>query len=155
MKKTNKYNPKEELALDMWVKLARAFSTFDKLSGKDILRYGVTQPQFAVLECLGHLGSLTIGGLSKKMLVSGGNMTVVVDNLEKMDFVERIHSSKDRRAIHVQLTVKGKQWFDESFPNHAHHIVDIASVLSTNEQKELSSLLKKLGVGLQNINRQS
>ena len=148
MKTTKKYGKKADLALSLWVKLARAFSTFNKLAQDDIRRYGLTQPQFGVIECLGHLGSMSIGQLSKKHLVSGGNMTCVVCHLEKSGLVERVRKSDDRRAVVVQLTEKGVRMFHEIFVEHARYITRIASILSGKEQEELSQLLKKLGLGL-------
>ena len=135
--------------MTLWVKLARAFAVFSKASEEDIARYGLTQAQFGVVECLGHLGPMTLGQLCRKKLVSSGNMTVVVDNLEKMGLVERVHSTKDRRAIVVQLTRRGKQMFRDIFPQHARHIASLVTSLSEREQDELGRLLKKLGLSLQ------
>ena len=149
MKNTVKYGKKADLALSLWVKLARATSTFGKFTAVNIKSFGLTEPQFSVLECLGHLGPLTSGELSKKMLVSGGNTTVVVDNLENIGLVERIHGKKDRRIIYVQLTAKGKKLFDEIFAQHAVYVSKIASVLTDQEQERLALLLKKLGLALQ------
>jgi MarR family 2-MHQ and catechol resistance regulon transcriptional repressor len=148
MKTTRKYGKKADLALSMWVKLARAFTTFGKRSLDNIRTFGLTEAQFGALECLGHLGPMTIGELCRKQLVSGGNMTVVVDNLGKLGFVERMRSEDDRRVILVRLTAKGKKLFDEIFEKHAEHIAGLASVLTEQEQKELARLLKKLGIAL-------
>jgi len=148
MRSTEQYGKKADLALSMWVKLARASSTFGRLTGKDIERYGLTQPQFGVFELLGHLGPLTIGDVSKKMLVTGGCVTVILDNLEKESLVERIRSTEDRRVIKVQLTDKGDRLFKEIFAQHAQHVTELASVLTENEQVQLSQLLKKLGLAL-------
>ena len=145
MNTTKRYGKKADMALTLWVKLARAFAVFSKAADGDIGRYGLTQPQFGVLECLGHLGPMAIGRLCKKKLVSGGNMTVVVDNLEKQGLVERVHSKEDRRAIVVQLTAKGNKLFQEVFPRHAKHVVSLVSGLTEKEQDDLSRLLKKLG----------
>jgi MarR family 2-MHQ and catechol resistance regulon transcriptional repressor len=151
MKTTRQYGKKADLALSMWVKLARAYSVFSKATGKDIEESGLTQPQFGALECLGHLGKMTIGQLCKKNLVSGGNMTVVVDNLEKQGLVERLECSEDRRVTYIQLTHKGKQLFDEIFPKHAKYVSSLASELTADEQEELGRLLKKLGYSLQHL----
>ena len=80
------------------------------------------------------------------MLVSGGNMTLVLDNIEKLGYIERMHSKEDRRAILIQLTTQGKNLFDEVFKNHAEHVTKLMSVLSVEEQKTLGELLKKLGL---------
>jgi MarR family 2-MHQ and catechol resistance regulon transcriptional repressor len=115
---------------------------------KDIAGFGVTQSQFAVIECLGHLGQLTLGELSRKLLVSGGNTTVVVDNLERDGLVERIHDTHDRRIVSVQLTPKGSELFSNIFVKHAGYVATLAAILSKEEQIELSGLLSKLGHGL-------
>jgi len=148
LKTTRKYGKKADLALSMWVKLGRAFATFNRRTIEDIKRYNLTEPQFDVLQTLGHLGPLTFSQLCKKLFVSGGNMTVVVDNLEKGGIVERVPHTKDRRVKLVQLTAKGKKLFNEIFIQHVECIQKIASVLSEKEQEQLSYLLKKLGRGI-------
>jgi len=148
MKPTRKYGKKTDLALATWVKLARAFSSFNKRSTENIRTFGLTQPQFSVIEALGHLGPLKVGEICNKMLVSGGNMTLVLDNIEKLGYIERIHSKNDRRAIDVQLTKQGQEIFDNYFESHAEHISKLMSVISQEEQKLLGDLLKKLGTGV-------
>lgn len=145
LKNAKKYGNREDEALGMWIKLARAYATFNRESVKDIRSYGLTQPQFGALECLLHRGPMTIGELSRKMLVSGGNMTCVVDNLEKEGLVHRRHSDEDRRAVIVELTEKGKTMIGKIFPTHAKRIAEIADVLDSEEQATLAALLKKLG----------
>lgn len=142
------YGKRIDLALNTWVKLARAFSTFNKKTAENIRNYGLTQPQFAVIEALGHLGPLKVGEICKKMLVTGGNMTLVLDNIEKLGYIERIHSKDDRRAIIVQLTKSGKELFDKIFYSHAEYVAQLMSVLTQEEQKILGDLLKKLGTSL-------
>ena len=148
MRTTRRYGRKADLALTMWVKLARASTTFGRLTAKDIDQYGLTQPQFGVLEMLGHLGPLTIGDIGKRMLVTAGCITVILDNLEKDGLVERIRSGEDRRVINVQLTAKGQATFKRIFRKHAKRVTELASVLKEEEQAQLSDLLKKLGFGL-------
>jgi MarR family transcriptional regulator, 2-MHQ and catechol-resistance regulon repressor len=148
MRTTEQYGKKADLALTMWVKLARASTTFGRLTGKDIEQHGLTQPQFGVLEMLGHLGPMTIGDIGKRMLVTGGCVTVILDNLEKDGLVERIRSVEDRRVIKVQLTDKGQSTFTNVFGKHAHRVAELASVLTEEEQRQLSTLLRKLGLAL-------
>jgi MarR family 2-MHQ and catechol resistance regulon transcriptional repressor len=151
VKTTKRYGDEIDLALSLWVKLARAYASFNKHTMKDIAGFGVTQAQFGVLECLGHLGPLTLGELTKKMLVSGGNMTVVVNNLERGGYVIRTKDVKDRRVMRIRLSPKGKESFDTIFVKHAEFVRKTASVLTPDEQKELGSLLKKLGCGLREL----
>ncbi len=148
MRSTEKYGPKKDAALSMWVKLARASATFGRKSNESIKSFGLTEPQFGVLETLGHLGTMTIGNLCKKQLVSGGNMTLVIDNLTREGLVQRIPSVEDRRAIIVELTDAGQKLFDKVFIKHAEDIERFASVLTDDEIATLSKLLKKLGKSL-------
>jgi MarR family 2-MHQ and catechol resistance regulon transcriptional repressor len=148
---TAQYGQKADLALSLWVKLARASATFGRLTGKDIERYGLTQPQFGVVELLGHLGPVTIGEVTKKMLVTGGCVTVILDNLEKEGLVERMRSTEDRRVIKVQLTEKGQGLFENIFRQHAERVSQLASVLTDAEQNQLAGLLKKLGLALKDV----
>lgn len=148
MKSTEHYGPKIDAALSLWVKLVRAHDTLAHLTAANIRSFNLTPAQFGAIECLGHLGSMLIGDLTKKHLVSGGNMTVVVDNLEKEGLVKRKVSEKDRRAFLVSLTPKGKRVFDKIFIQHAEYLAQLVTVLSEEEQLELSRLLKKLGTGV-------
>lgn len=146
---SHRYGTKADKALALWVKLARAHSLMLRLSARDISRYGLTQPQFAVIEALGHLGPMKISALGAKMLVTGGNMTIVIDNLEKSGLVQRVRCLDDRRATTISLTEKGSALFDEVFPQHAAFVAEALSVLTVEEISTLSALLKKFGLRLQ------
>lgn len=148
MKTTKKYGKKIDLALSTWVKLARTYSSFDKKSIESIKTLGLTKPQFAVIEVIGHLGPLKVREVCSKMLVTGGNITLVLDNIEKLGYIERVPSKDDRRAIDIQLTPAGQKLFDEVFIEHAGNITRMMSALSAAEQESLGILLKKLGTSL-------
>jgi MarR family 2-MHQ and catechol resistance regulon transcriptional repressor len=148
MRMTRQYGDDGDRALGLWVKLARAFAVFSRATSEDIRRYGLTQPQFGIIESLGHHGRIPIGELSRKQLLAGGTVTVVVDNLEKEGLVEREHCKEDRRVVYVQLTEKGRILFQNIFVRHAAVVTDLASALSREEQDQLSSLLKKLGLSV-------
>lgn len=149
MKTTEKYGKNADLAISMWVKLARASDTLARLTAKDIDSCGLTPPQFGVIESLGHLGPMKIGEMCSKKMMSGGNITVVVDNLEKMGMVERVKAENDRRAYVLQLTEKGNEKFKEMFPKHAQFVENlVCSALTEVELNQLSALLKKLGLAL-------
>ncbi len=144
-KTCDRYGLRLARSLDLWVKLARAFTSVQHVAEDHVRSFSLTLPQFGVLECLGHKGSLTFTELSRKQLVSGGNTTVVVDNLEKEGLVMRERCAEDRRQIYVRLTPKGRKLFDRMFNQHAELVAKIMSVLSPEEQERLAALLKKLG----------
>jgi len=137
--------PEEVLALDTFIKLSRAHAAFEAR----MLSHGsfgsLTHTQFAVLEVLYHLGSLCQGALSSKLLTSTGNMTLVLDNLEKHGLVRRVRSVEDRRMVLIELTQKGMELIARIFPEHVQVIVTEMSVLTADEQLELGRLLRKLG----------
>ncbi len=142
------YSEDENRALDLWVKLSRAEAVFSKHAVAHIRSTGLTPSQFAVLECLGHRGKLTLGELSEKMLMSCGNITMVVHNLEKEGWICRERSESDRRVVQVFLSARGQKKFNAIFPEHARHIHSLVAALDIQEQEQLSTLLKKLGLSL-------
>lgn len=133
--------------LDTFIKLTRCTnSLFARLSERNTLG-DITPSQFAVLEALYHLGSLTQGEVSIKVLKSGSNMTTVIDNLERDGLVRRERDAKDRRVINVHLTEAGSGKVDAVLPKHVGALVEEFSVLSASEQLKLGELCKKLGKG--------
>lgn len=135
----------EMRTLDTFIKLTRCTnSLFARLSERNTLG-DITPSQFAVLEALYHLGSLTQGEVSTKVLKSGSNMTTVIDNLERDGLVRRERDAKDRRVINVHLTEAGSQKVDAVLPKHVGALVEEFSVLSASEQLTLGELCKKLG----------
>ena len=105
---------------------------------------GLTLTQFAVLEALYHLGSMSLSEIAKKILTTGGNLTMVVGNLEKQGLALRQGSPQDGRVLILVLTPKGKKLMRELFPQHAGAIVDFMGSLSSKEQERLSELLRQL-----------
>ena len=137
----------EMRTLDTFIKLTRCTnSLFARLSERNTLGE-ITPSQFAVLEALYHLGSLTQGEVSTKVLKSGSNMTTVIDNLERDGLVRRERDAKDRRVINVHLTEAGSEKVDAVLPKHVGALVEEFSVLSASEQLTLGDLCKKLGKG--------
>jgi MarR family 2-MHQ and catechol resistance regulon transcriptional repressor len=142
-----KGSPKEVRALNTFIKLTRATdSVMRRLFSRETVAE-LTHGQFAVLEALHHLGPLCQGEISAKLLRSGGNITLVIDNLEKQGLVRRERDSADRRLVRVHLTPQGEKVIGRVFPAHAQAIVDEMSVLTPAEQEQLGALCKKLGKG--------
>lgn len=133
--------------LDTFIKLTRCTnSVLARLSERNTIG-DLTYSQFAVLEVLYHLGPLTPGEVSQKVLKSGSNMTTVIDNLERDGLVRRQRDAKDRRVIHIHLTEAGSSKLEAVLPGHVAALVEEFSVLSAKEQEMLGQLCKKLGKG--------
>ena len=136
--------PEEERALNTFIKLTRASASLEaRISRHDPIE-DLTETQFGVLETLLHLGDLCPGELGQKLLKSTGNMTLVIDNLEKAGYVRRDRSTEDRRQIKIVLTAKGREKIERIFPNMVEAITAEMSALTAEEQEELGRLLKKL-----------
>lgn len=137
----------ETRALDTFIKLMRAVGSLGAPLDRRLDEEGLTSTQFGVLETLFHLGPMCQRALGEKLLTSGGNVTTVIDNLEKRGLVQRVRSEEDRRFITVHLTDDGRSLISEVFPRHLGRIVEALSPLDAHEQEELGRLCKKLGTG--------
>jgi MarR family 2-MHQ and catechol resistance regulon transcriptional repressor len=142
------WSAEEEASLRLWIALARCYSTFARAVSSKVSEYGLTSAQFGVLEALHHLGPLSLGELADKLLVTGGNVTYVMDRLEQQGLVYRHRSPDDRRVVEARLTEEGAVLLSTCFPQHAGFIKELTEVLEVEERAELRSLLKKLGLGV-------
>jgi MarR family 2-MHQ and catechol resistance regulon transcriptional repressor len=140
--------PAEVRALDAYIKLVRAAGsvTSAALDRTGLADAGLTEGQFGVLEALLHLGPLHQCDLARKHLLSGGNMTMIVDNLEKRGLVRRERSKEDRRFVQVRLTPSGRRLIQKVFPRHAATLAEMLGALSVSEQEQLGRLCRKLGL---------
>jgi MarR family transcriptional regulator, 2-MHQ and catechol-resistance regulon repressor len=138
---------KEKRALDAYIALMRAAEAVTARTHGHLLPAGLTIGQFGALEALFHLGPMRATELARKVLRSPGNMTTVLDNLEKAGLVRRSQQAEDRRCTTVTLTVRGETLMREVFPRHVVGMVQEWDVLTAAEQEELKRLCRKLGVG--------
>jgi MarR family 2-MHQ and catechol resistance regulon transcriptional repressor len=122
--------------------------TFSRAVACKVAEYDLTAPQFGVLEALYHLGPLSLGELAEKLLVTGGNVTYVMDRLEVQGLVARERSGDDRRVVRAHLTTKGRQTIEGVFPRHAGFVEGLVEGLDPEEKETLRALLKKLGKGI-------
>ena len=135
----------ERLSLITYIKLMRAANAARTFASRSLTGTKLTLTQFAVLEALYHLGPMSLSDIAQKVLTTGGNLTMVVGNLEKQDLARRQRSPKDRRVLIVVLTAKGKALMRQTFPRHAAAIVECLAVLSPEQQVQLGDLCRKLG----------
>ena len=133
-------------ALNTYTKLMRAAESITARTHRHLSAKGLTISQFGVLEALCHLGPLSQKEIGSKILRSGGNITMIIDNLEKRGLVQRKRDKTDRRVFIVHLTDEGNKRINKIFPPHAAKISDEMSVLSAAEQETLGGLCKKLGL---------
>jgi MarR family transcriptional regulator, 2-MHQ and catechol-resistance regulon repressor len=133
-------------ALKLWVVLARAYATVGRQVDADIARHGLTTTEFGILEVLRHKGPLLLGEIQRKVLVTSGGITYLVDRLVAKGLVRRELSPDDRRARFAVLTPEGIRLIDRIFPEHARHVARAMQGLDAREQSEVTALLRKLGL---------
>lgn len=138
----------ERLALDVYIKLARAAESVSQRINRHLNEVNLTISQFGVLEALYHLGPQHQNQLAEKILKSSGNMTLVIDNLVKRGLVARQRDPNDRRYVTVDLTEDGQALIARIFPHHVQTVVREIGILSAEEQHQLACLCRKLGLAL-------
>lgn len=136
-------------SLDLIVVLSRAYNWVMAHSNRDIRRHGLNPTEFGVLELLYHKGPQPLQQIGEKILISSGNITYVVDKLEKKQLLIRKPCAEDRRVIFAELTEKGTQFLDDIFPSHHKAIEQAVGGLTSEEKQQAIQLLKKLGLAAQ------
>ena len=132
--------------LRLWVRLlACAHAAEQRVKVRIKERFGINQTQFNLLSQLDRTpGGIRMGELSRRTIVTGSNVTVVVDDLEKRGLVKRAAAPEDRRVIVIQLTPKGQAAFNRWAPVHAAWISGIFDELPTPQKNKLIITLDEL-----------
>lgn len=141
-------SPEQIRALNAYIRLTRAVEALSArlLSGEKL--EGLTVSQLGVLDALLYLGPMYQKDLAGKILKSSGNLTLVIDNLEKRGLVQRERQGSDRRFVTIFLTGAGRALIERVMPRHADEITAVMSALTPEEQQTLGELCKKLGLSL-------
>lgn len=140
---------KELAALDAYMKLVRATESVTARIHRHLDQAGLTISQFGVLEAIYHLGPLCQKDLAEKILKTSGNLTMVIDNLERQALVKRERDETDRRIWNVHLTDRGRRLISQLFPKHATVVAREMEPLKPAEQAILAKLCQRLGLQAQ------
>jgi MarR family transcriptional regulator, 2-MHQ and catechol-resistance regulon repressor len=138
-------DPAVREAVRTYVKLMRATRSVVARIEPRLAEHGLTVTQLGVLEALLHKGPMGQRLLGRKVLTSAGNLTDVIDKLERRGLVCRHRDAQDRRSVRVELTGEGRTLIEGLFPLHAADIAAAMSSCSTTELRELGALLRRLG----------
>ncbi|WP_079504744.1 MarR family winged helix-turn-helix transcriptional regulator [Mesobacillus jeotgali] len=135
--------PKNELkAVTVIIRAAQAIQ---EVIRKDAAKYGLNPTEFSVLEILYHRGEQPIQVIGKKVLISSGSITYVIDKLEQKNYVKRRGCPEDRRVTYAVMTNEGKELMDEIFPQHEVEMSNVFAELDADEINQTISLLKRIG----------
>lgn len=135
----------QRIVLNTYTKMMRATNSVTMGMHKHLADHRLTVSQFGVLETLYHLGPLCQRDIGNKILKTSGNITLVIDNLEKRNLVKREKDKNDRRYMTVNLTKKGKKLISKIFPLHARIAEQVFSSITTEEMDMLGKIMKVLG----------
>ena len=137
---------KEENALNSYIKLTRAYESFSSRLYMKLSNEGLTESQFFALDALYHLGPLNQKNLGKKIFRSEGNITMVVNNLEKQKLIKKKQSSKDKRVWIIKLKNDGRELYEKVFPKFLKSIIKEFEGIKEKEQIEFQKVCKRIGL---------
>ena len=141
----------QHASLRLWLRLLSCTTRVeDKVRQKLRESFDITLPRFDLMAQLErHPDGLTMGELSRRMMVTGGNITTIVDQLEREKLVVREVGVNDRRSFTVKLTQAGRDAFADMAIAHEAWVADLFEGLSVNQQTELYTLLGAMKKNLQ------
>jgi DNA-binding MarR family transcriptional regulator len=132
--------------LRLWLRLLRASRAIEATLRERLrVNFHITLPQFDVLAALARSeGGMTMTALSRMLLVSNGNVTVVIERLAAAGLVARQTASGDRRAVHVSLTRRGADQFAQIATAHESWVDELLAEFSRADTELLIAHLDGL-----------
>src|SRR6516165_11572969 len=132
-------------ALRLWLRLLSCTVRIEKQIRIGLRReFSTTLPRFDLMAQLERSGGLRMNELSQRLMVSGGNVTGITDQLEREGLVMRTPYPGDRRAFMIKLTETGLKRFREMAARHEQWIVELLGGLSREGKERMINDLWKL-----------
>ena len=141
-----KGNKNEERVLNTYIKLQRASESLNTMLARQLAEFDLTISQFGVLELLHHKGPHNQKSIAQKLLKTGGNITLVIENLSKRNYVERRRCTEDRRNIYIDLSNEGRTLIEDVFPKHLAKVMSAFEDVSEGALQTLDDECKKIGL---------
>ena len=133
-------------ALRLWLRMLACTNLIERVVRERLKSdFAITLPRFDLMAQLQRSpAGLSMGELSQRLMVTGGNVTGIVAALEAEGLIVREPDAADRRVNRVRLTAAGRTSFERMAKAHEDWIVDLYASLSAEEQTNLSELLGRL-----------
>jgi DNA-binding MarR family transcriptional regulator len=133
-------------SLRLWLRLLSCTTRVeDTIRQRLREQFGITLPRFDLMAQLEREPEgLVMGEVSRRMMVTGGNVTSIVDQLEREHLVQRLAVPGDRRSYRLTLTDAGRSTFATMAQAHEAWVRELLSPLSAKEQGQLATLLGTL-----------
>ncbi|GER92171.1 MarR family transcriptional regulator [Dictyobacter vulcani] len=129
-----------------WLRIFRVFQKIDRMSDVHLRTWGLSTAQFDVLAHVGAAKGITQQELADRLLVTKGNISQLLDRMEKMGWLQRC---QERRSNSLSLTEKGQELYERVVPAQEDMIATKFHGLSTAEISTLLGLLRKLDHSLE------
>ncbi len=136
--------PNNEPSVQAYVRLVRSAEALHSDVSRGLAIEGLSASQFSTMKVLRIHKKLAQRDIAKYILKSGGNITALVDILERDGFVQRDRDTTDRRIVYVSLTKAGEDLFDRLYPSHLERIRESMKALTDDECRQLTMLLQKV-----------
>lgn len=135
----------DDIELKIFIGMSRSLNSINKKTSRLCSEYGLTVPQFGVLEALYHKGALSIGEVQEKTLITSGTLPVIVRNLEKEGLVEKERDREDKRKYILEISNKGRELMDIVYPKNRDIIISSMEVWTDIEKDNLLDYFRKFG----------
>ncbi|HEY4755891.1 MAG TPA: MarR family transcriptional regulator [Ignavibacteriaceae bacterium] len=137
---------KEVNVLNSYIKLVRTFESISSCLYMKLAKEGLTESQFYLLDVLYHCGPMNQKDLGKKIFRSEGNITMVVNNLEKRKLIKKKQSEDDKRVYIIKLKNEGRELYEKVFPKFLKTIMSELDGIKEKEHKEFQKICKRIGI---------
>ena len=141
---TKSYGIRTDKAMKTIVKLERLNLKIYSQTLTYLSKYNLTFSQFKVLEVLYHRGDLNVSSITKLTMSTPGNITVVIRNLQRDDYITSVPNPDDKRASILTITQKGTKVIEKVFPNHAKNLHNMLDGLNDDELDTFYNLINKV-----------
>ena len=144
----------DHAALKLWLRLLACTTQIEtEIRRRLRVQFDMTLPRFDYLAQLHRFHAeqpqgLRMNALSRYLMVTGGNVTSLTDELEKSGYVTRTVDPDDRRSFRVALTLRGKRAFERVAEEHERWVVELLGDLTPEEHQQMHALLGHLRLSL-------
>lgn len=137
----------QDVTVFLWMRIARIHSRLLQAATEHLQEWDLSPAQFDILAQVGAARNITQGELAKRLLVTQGNVTQLLDRMEERGLVQR---HRDGRFKRVVLTDAGQRLHDQVVPEHELRMAAQFADLTSDERRQLAQLLRKLDRNLRN-----
>ena len=133
-------------SLKLWLRMLSCTTRIEnEIRSRLRTQFGITLPRFDLMAQLERYpDGLRMGELSKRMMVTGGNVTGITDQLEQEGLVARVPDPNDGRAFSVKLTPSGRTAFSQMALVHERWVAELLQDISTEDKAQLIDLLSQM-----------